>query len=206
MKILYFDTETTGLSPKGGYAYGQAYLGKICQLAYIIEEDGAFTAKNFYFAVEYVETGAKAVNGLNPRLLYELSGGREFSDDSEEIGRDFAEADVIVAHNFSFDHKFMEAEFSRINREFVYKRSFCTMRGCTSFLQLPPSRGKCFRAPSLAILAEFFKVSEEEVNEMNLRLFGARSDAHDARYDTVKLALSCIKGREICPNMIEAFN
>lgn len=202
MRILYFDTETTGLGVKGGYAYGQAYRGQICQLAYVIE-DGGFTAKNFYFAVDYVEPGASMVNGLNSRLLFMLSGGREFSDDSEEIARDFASADVIVAHNFAFDSKFMQAEFERIKREFVYKRSFCTMRNCTGFLKLPAARGR-YKAPSLYELAEFFKVDEAEVNKLNEQLFSSLSGAHDARYDTIKLMLACIKGREICPEMAAA--
>ena len=203
MRILYFDTETTGLGVKGGYAYGRAYRGQICQLSYVIEDDGALSAKNFYFSVDYVEPGAYRVNGLTPALLYMLSGGREFSDDSEEIARDFQEADVIVAHNFSFDSKFMKAEFERINREFVYKRSFCTMRNCVNFLKIPTLSGR-FKAPSLYELADFFGVDEREVQKMNEELFSSASYAHDARYDSAKLALSCIKGREICPEMAEA--
>jgi len=198
MRILYFDTETTGLSPLGGNAYGKAYQGHICQLTYIIEDEGELTAKNFYFAVDYVEYGASKVNGLTPSLLYALSGGREFSDDYDEISKDFAQADVIVAHNFAFDCKFMQAEYRRLNGEFIYKNSFCTMKGTKEYLQLPGSRGS-FKAPNLAELATAFGVEEDEVQEYCQKLFSTSSVAHDARYDTVKLMLACVKGREECP-------
>ena len=52
MKALYFDTETTGLRSDGFILGGNVYPGKICQLAYIMDEDGVLTPKNFYFAVE----------------------------------------------------------------------------------------------------------------------------------------------------------
>ena len=41
--ILFFDTETTGLIP-----------GRIIQLSYVMQSETATTAKNFFFAVEYV--------------------------------------------------------------------------------------------------------------------------------------------------------
>ena len=49
---IYFDTETTGLIP-----------GRIIQLSYIIDNDGEVSAKNFFFAVDYVpEEAVKILN------------------------------------------------------------------------------------------------------------------------------------------------
>ena len=205
MKILYFDTETTGLSPRGGVAFGQPYLGHICQLTYVMEEGAETVAKNYFFAVDYVEPGASAVNGLNARLLYTLSGGREFSDDFDAIQADFSQADVVVAHNLAFDTKFMQAEYERLSREFIVKRGFCSMKGSADYLRIPSARfaGR-YKLPSLAELAQGFGVDEAEVHRVTTELFGNDAGAHDARYDTVKLMLACRKGREVCPQMQEA--
>ena len=64
--VLYFDTETTGLYP-----------GEICQLSYIMQDKGGVSAKNFYFAVDFVEYGALKVHGLTAEKLNEtvLHGG-----------------------------------------------------------------------------------------------------------------------------------
>ena len=47
--IIFFDTETTGLIP-----------GRIIQLSYIMQSETEVRAKNFFFAVEYVEPSAVA--------------------------------------------------------------------------------------------------------------------------------------------------
>ena len=73
MRKLIFDTETTGLNPYGN---------QIAQLSYLMIDDNyeVKTAKNFYFAVDYVEAGASEVNGLTKKVLDELSEGKKFKD------------------------------------------------------------------------------------------------------------------------------
>ena len=99
--ILFFDTETTGLSS-----------GRIIQLSYVMQSSKNVKAKNFFFYVDYVEPSAVAVHGFTPEKLFVLSNGHTFSTDIEEIYDDFLRADVIIAHNLSFDLKFMIAEFA----------------------------------------------------------------------------------------------
>ncbi len=52
MKMIFFDTETTGITP-----------GNICQLSYIVVDTGVkptkTEGKNVFFAVEYVEPEAE---------------------------------------------------------------------------------------------------------------------------------------------------
>ena len=115
--IIYFDTETTGLTP-----------GRIVQLSYIIENEGKVTPKNFFFAVEYVPPEVVAVHGFTAEKLAVLSGGKTFSDCIDEIDEDFSKADYIVAHNVSFDVKFLQAEFSYQDRIFKYNNVFDTMK------------------------------------------------------------------------------
>lgn len=199
MRIIYFDTETTGLST--GPLLGGKYFGKICQLSYIILDDGKPTAKNFFFKVEYIEPGASEVTGLTPQKLAVLSGGREFSDDADEIHDDFASADFIVAHNFPFDQKFMEAEFNRLGMNFEYKRSICSMRSTCDFLKIPGWRK--YKMPSLAELGAFFGIRDSEVIAKTQELYSSKSIAHDSRFDTVKLMLAVEEGKKYCPSLIE---
>ena len=117
---LYFDTETTGLRP-----------GKICQLSYILQDESGAVGKNMFFHVGYVEPSAAAVHGFTAEVLYELSQGRVFADRFGEIAEDFRAADVLIAHNFSFDFMFMSAEFERLGERFTYKNSLCSMKKFT---------------------------------------------------------------------------
>ena len=190
MKALYFDTETTGLRTDGFVLNGVRYPGKICQLAYIIDDDGVLTPKNFYFAVDAIEPGACRVNGLTVPLLAELSEGRVFADDADEIWRDFASADVLVAHNITFDVHFMQAEFQRLSMSFyVGDKGFCTMRRFAPVLKLP-GRGRFYKMPSLAEFAAYEGVTDFDVMLMMDDLFHTRKAAHDARHDIVKMYLA----------------
>lgn len=200
MRIIYFDTETTGLSP--GPLLGGMYFGKICQLTYIILENEIPTAKNFFFKVDYIEPASTQVTGLTPQKLAILSGGRAFSDDAEEIYTDFASADFVVSHNFGFDQKFMDAEFRRIGKSFDFKRSICSMRSTCSFLKIPGKR-TLYKLPSLAELSAFFGVSDREVIAKTKELFSSNSVAHDARFDTVKLMMSVERAKKVCPALVE---
>ena len=97
---LFLDTETTGLYP-----------GQICQLSYVISSHGNLCAKNFFFTVHHVEYGALAVHGFSVELLKKLSCGKIFFDYIDEIESDISAADVVVAHNYSFDSAFLREEF-----------------------------------------------------------------------------------------------
>lgn len=79
-------------------------------MAYTVCDGEDVKAKNFFFKVNYVEPSASQVTGLTTEILDVLSEGKVFGDYADEIHRDFACADYIVAHNISFDKKFMEAD------------------------------------------------------------------------------------------------
>ncbi len=177
--ILYFDTETSGLRP-----------GNICQLSYIMQTESTVKAKNFFFAVDYVEYGAFLVHGFSVQTLNTLSGGKRFNSFIDEIEKDFSSADVVVAHNCAFDFSFMRTEFERENRAFAPKREFCSMKKSVPVCKLPKPRGAGYKYPKLAELCEYFNVSEEDVKEQTEKLFGKSTAYHDARFDTTAMFLS----------------
>lgn len=199
MRVLYFDTETTGLRPEGAWENGTLHPGQICQLAYLIWQDGQVTARNYYFAVEYIEPGASAVTGLTVDKVLELSQGKLFGDYASEIVEDFEAADVIVAHNLSFDERFMSAEMQRCGFWFnAGSKGFCSMKGMTDVLRIPGVRCR-YKWPSLAELAAFYNVTDADVATYTLRWFGVQKDAHDARHDSVKMFLALARAAKTVP-------
>lgn len=191
--ILFFDTETTGLIP-----------GRIIQLSYIMADENGTRAKNFFFAVEYIDPEASKVNGFTVEKLAELSGGKTFSCDIDEIYDDFAAADLIVAHNSQFDIKFLIAEFSYQDRRFRYKEDFDTMKYFTPVLKLRRESHRGYKYPKLSELCEFFDIYPYDVSRKSAEFFGDASVlAHDARYDTCALYLCFIEGCKKFENLSE---
>jgi DNA polymerase-3 subunit epsilon len=186
--ILYFDTETTGLRP-----------GQICQLTYIMQDGFGSVAKNFFFSVESVDYSAFLVHGFSVQKLYALSNGKVFSDFITEIAQDFANADLIIAHNIDFDLSFMRAEFERAGVQFKYKNSLCSMKTCVPICKLPRSRGVGFKYPKLGEMLNYFGYTDCDIVAKEKEIYGMVTSAHDARYDTVALYMAVNKATAICP-------
>ncbi len=184
--ILFFDTETTGLTP-----------GHVIQLSYIMLENDEPRGKNFYFSVPYVPPEATAVHGLTAEKLFYLSERKTFGEFLEEIDDDFRAADLTVAHNFAFDYKFMSAEFSYYDRVFHYKESFDTMKKFTPLLKLPRANGKGYKYPKLSELTEFFELYPYDVTRRAIELFGDGAAAHDARYDVTATFMAYLCGSSL---------
>lgn len=185
MKLIFFDTETTGLYP-----------GNICQLAYIIRQDNSVEGKNYYFKVDSIEPGAQQIHGLTVELLDKLSGHKRFADSAVHILKDFQEADMCIAHHFKFDEKFIKAEFRRSNHVFSVRNSFCTMEHFTPICKLKGRRGG-YKYPRLEELAACLGLEKKRIRRYTGEIFDvAESAYHDARFDTVTTYLCCMKAAE----------
>ncbi len=180
--ILYFDTETTGLYP-----------GQICQLSYIMQTKESQSAKNFFFSVDFVEPSALSVHGFSVQKLKELSLGKEFCHHFEQIRADFEKADLICAHNTSFDFSFMRKEYERLGQTFYIKNEFCSMKKTTPICKLLRKTGAGYKYPKLSELCLFLGISDSEINKTANQLFGEKSSFHDARFDTSALYLAVNK-------------
>lgn len=185
MKTIFFDTETTGFNP-----------GNICQLAYIIKDEHTIQGKNFYFTVDYVEHGAEAVHGLSIKKLEKLSNKKRFSSFAYEIKSDFEDANILVAHNYSFDERFLVSEFSNCQLDFKTNNYFCSMKYFTPICRLRGRRSG-YKYPKLEELAYFFGVGNEDVLKQTKKIFDSkRISFHDARFDIVTTYLCCLKAQE----------
>ncbi|CAK7038104.1 3'-5' exonuclease [Tissierella sp.] len=186
IKMLFFDTETTGLKP-----------GNICQLSYILFDGEATQAKNFFFTVDHVEPGAERIHGLSVERLNILSGNKRFRDCYDEIRDDFNNANVIAAHNFNFDINFIKTEFSRCNYKYNYDESFCTMQYFTPICKIPYSeysKKTGYKWPKLEELADFLGLRNDHILETCEEMFKCNNIGfHDSRFDVVATYLCYIK-------------
>ncbi|MBE6068821.1 MAG: 3'-5' exonuclease [Clostridium lundense] len=186
MKMIFFDTETTGLRP-----------GSICQLSYILVDTSLkptkTIGKNIFFTVEYVEPSAEKVHGFSVEKLYELSNGRYFEDCLEEFLADFQTADVIIGHNVNFDIKFLTSELEGCGEDFNYKHIFCTMNYYKNICNFKNNHD-AIKAPKLEEALKFLNIENSHIDALSKKLFSETGSFHDARFDTTATYLLVTEG------------
>ena len=186
-KIVWLDTETTSDLP------GPA--GRICQLAYLVEEKEQ-RFKNFYFCAGPLSDPAAKVVGLTDEEIRIRAAGRTFGDAAEESAEDFAGA-LLVAHNFRFDYCFLQYEFSACGVPFRYREELCTAKTFRKALRLPRERGG-YRRPKLCEICVFLGICEEEIRAVAQRFGGPPVGGwHDARFDAAAAYLVTRRGKEM---------
>ncbi len=172
-KYVFFDTETTGL-PRSWKApvTDLSNWPRLVQIAWeSYGSDGEkIGGENFIIKPEgfTIPADAAKVHGIFTKRA-EKEGAplrdvlRKFYDAANE-------AEVVVAHNISFDEKIIGAEFLRKNMPNILdsKKKICTMEKSTNLCAIPGKYG--FKWPKLA--------------ELHQKLFGADfEEAHNAAVD-----------------------
>lgn len=195
MSRVFLDTETTGLVP-----------GQIGQLAMIKESDnGDLSAHNYFFEVECVEDGAAKVTGRNADFYASASGHTKFSQYADEIISVLSD-NTLIAHNFSFDEKFLSAEFWRAEKTFIPSSKFDTMEYFTEICKIPKKykskRGIGeYKYPKLEEIVEFLGIDTTKIAAYAKQLFGTDSgDFHDARYDTTAMFVAFHIQKDVLSN------
>ena len=180
MRILVFDTETSGLNPQWNV---------ILQLSYqIVDSDSWATKKtvNHYFAWpedrSRVTQEAINVNGLTEEVLAskQLSSRKKAF---EEFVADKDSCDLLVAHNLEFDKKFIIASCREEGVKFAnsgWAQSYDTMKRMTSYCQIPKDWGSGYKWPKLPELADCLGIDYSHIT------------LHDSSGD-VELTKQCFK-------------
>lgn len=186
MKVVYADTETSGLKP-----------GQIGQLSMIIDNGNQLVGKNYFFTVDYVDPGAAKVTGMDAEKYRQASNGLVFADWKDEIHQ-YLEGSLLVCHNVKFDQGFIDVEFWRVNTEPGYVDTFCTMEYFTNICQIPRKdrygyrqSGGGFKSPKLAEVGEFLNIDNGKVRAWANQIFGSDDEVtfHDARFDTALMTV-----------------
>ena len=135
MKVLVFDTETTGL-PKDRFAsFKDTHLGPhIVQLSFMVHntDTNSLTHRNIIVAIDdEVELSERSVEIHGITRERSKTEGIPVKDALEEFRIACGQADVIVAHNMSFDKAMVIVESQRNGtRHELYrtKAYVCTMK------------------------------------------------------------------------------
>ena len=174
MKTIFFDTESNGYKDE-----------QICQLAYVIREDGKHICRNHYFSVSSMNPHAFEIHGLSKFKLDELSSGKRFFDNYEAFFDDFKSADLLVGHNVASDIKRLQIEFSRHGIDFRPNKQLCTMKYFGNALKLSCKNGRK-KQPSLVELCSYYRIVPDAIRHSCAVFFGEKNlNEHDARYDTI---------------------
>lgn len=162
MRVLFFDTETTGF--KGS---------RIVQLGALLQDTETkrvLTEFNAMVLTEGVEI---------PEAVVEIHGiSNEIADaygfDKDHVDAVFARmielADVVVAHNIDFDLNIIQTNLPKSQALIIAKEHYCTMLNSMNMLKIPGRFGK-FKWPKLIESYKFFFDGQEFDN------------AHDAMAD-----------------------
>jgi DNA polymerase III epsilon subunit-like protein len=132
MKLLIFDTETTGLPPRRD-EIDPATWPHIVQLSWMIYD----TLTRKYVLYDYiikcpVEIPEESTNIHKITQSMCEKQGFHFSDILPIFNECYRQCDLVIAHNFTFDRDMILVESMRINTSFSFsKPAYCTMLAST---------------------------------------------------------------------------
>ena len=135
MKLLIFDTETTGLISKYANINNKTLhqYPKIVQLSWIVYDDCINKIVNvgdYIVDVDNIPPETTKVHRITNEIAKNM--GRPIYEVMEAFKEDWDSSQVIIAHNKSFDLKMIEIEALRVYKKNVFentnKMEFCTMK------------------------------------------------------------------------------
>lgn len=180
MKILVFDTETTGfLNKKDPRLEAQPYIIQFAGILWEIDEDGT-----------YSEISRKDIK-IKPPIpipydssqvhhIYDIDvqDAQSMKEELDDIMDFLSQADTIIGHNIEYDEDMLHIELRREEKQYLYKpeQVICTMKTTVDFCALQ-WKWERFKYPKLW--------------ELYKKLFGEYFiGAHDAMVD-VEATLKC---------------
>jgi len=169
MKVLVFDTETTGLPSRKGYDKYYPYTElqhydecRIVSIAWNLYDNKELISSKYYIikpdTFEIDDTSKSCeINGIT-QVISEKDG-INITDMFVELHTDLYNCDVIVAHNILFDKHILLSELHRYKRDdmiviFDSKDLYCTMNNTKDLLKIPMKYGG-YKSPKLTELYEF---------------------------------------------------
>ena len=118
MRVVVFDLETTGLSPRRG--------GRIVEIGAVALEDGRETAE-FQSLVDPevpIPFWVQKIHHISNRMV----AGQPVAAEILPRFLEFVGSDPLVAHNAAFDIPFLRAELARTGHRDLPNRHLCTLK------------------------------------------------------------------------------
>jgi len=179
MKILFFDTETTGL-PKNWKAPVEQIDNwpRLVQIAWqVYNHEGDLLEEHEYVIKPVgftIPSEASAVHKISTEKALEI--GVDLLTILRIFSSSIKDSDLLVAHNYSYDYNIMGSELIRNGLQNILKdkEHICTMNASTDFCKIPGPYG--YKWPKL--------------EELYYQLFQESFNAHDA-LDDIKATARC---------------
>ena len=149
MKVLVFDTETSGLPEKAASIYDKSKWPYIIQLSYILYDmsNNNTLIKNNYIKIDndvIITPESFNIHHISREILN--SQGINIVPALKEFNECLKRCDIVVGHNISFDKRLIFVECLRhnvkqyftqfINNQKIHKPEFCTMKNTIDFCKL----------------------------------------------------------------------
>ena len=120
MRVIVFDTETSGLPKTNVLTYGLLnlwpYIVQLSYLIYDVNEKELVKIRDNIIKIPYnIEISQESINlhGISNDISY--SQGIKIENIIEEFMEDLNTCDYIIGHNIQFDINMIKAELMRLN-------------------------------------------------------------------------------------------
>lgn len=190
-RILYFDTETTGLPFKPGdpQRYGRTHntggYPKLVQLGWILTDGNDKVISEHCHIIRpegfSIPEESSSVHGITTDIA--LKEGKALRDVLLLISKDILQANVLVGHNIDYDVQVLVGELRRKNRKEPLQKLteipvIDTMKSSVRFCAIPFPEGQ----PRKYDTGCDYKYPK--LRELHFKLFGTEfENAHDALAD-----------------------
>ena len=167
MKILVFDTETTGLPERRGGRYPLIndinkwpYIVQLSYILYDLELKKMLECQDHIIKLPsnvIISKESTNIHGINRTLCNRKGICINYA--LEDFNSALNQADYIIAHNLSFDKRMIQVENIRLNNKdnFIHKYEYCTMKNNVDFCaieRIGRNGDKYFKYPTLGELYE----------------------------------------------------
>lgn len=162
MKIMVFDTETTGLPPKNRQCMDPAQWPHIIQLSYLVYDTDTDKIQDLKDVIISLGTHipipdeSVAIHGITREMS--IQRGTDIRIALFDFKSALMQCSKCVAHNLEFDTNMLQMEARRNQMSFFFPSPFCTMLNSTDLCKLPSSSpafaGKGYKWPKLLELHE----------------------------------------------------
>lgn len=160
MKVLIFDTETTGLpTERNPSIYETQKWPHIIQLSYIVydnETNDIITVEDDYIHISddvVIEPGSQKIHNISRETL--IDKGIPIQEALKKFNKFSDSSDLLVGHNVSFDKRMVIVEGVRNKSMMNVHDTYCTMKNSIELCKIErswPSGDKYFKYPTLSEL------------------------------------------------------
>jgi DNA polymerase III epsilon subunit-like protein len=176
MKVLVFDTETTGLPEgKNPSIYETQKWPHILQLSYIVydsETNDIVTLEDDYISIGdnvVINQESQKIHNISRELI--SAKGIPIQEALEKFNKFSEMSDLLVGHNVSFDKRMVIVEGIRNNIRMNIHDTYCTMKNSVELCKIQrvwPNGDTYFKYPTLSELHEelFKKIPKNTHNAL----------------------------------------